>query len=204
MSFFAIFDELNLSGLCFDDFEQATKHWSKDMAGLGYTFDANDVEPSAPIEVLPPGKYEAQIVKSEIRESKKNTDNTYLWLEFSILSGDHTNKKVWTNLNLWNSNTTAAEIANKDMSAICRAIGRMQIQDTEELHFLPMMIDVKIKPAGEFFASNVIGGYSAVGSAPATTSRAAAPAARPAATAPASTAKASTAPAAAPWKRATA
>ena len=40
------------------------------MAFLGGTFDANSVEPSAPMEVLPPGKYSAQIIESEMRETR--------------------------------------------------------------------------------------------------------------------------------------
>ena len=40
------------------------------MANLGTTFDATNVEPAKPYEVLPPGKYPAQIVASEMRVTK--------------------------------------------------------------------------------------------------------------------------------------
>ena len=56
------------------------------MANLGTTFDATNVEPAKPLEVLPPGKYPAQIVNSEIRVTKDGTGQ-YLWLELDVLDG---------------------------------------------------------------------------------------------------------------------
>ena len=38
------------------------------------------------------------------------------------------------------------EIAQRTLSAICHATGRMQVQDSEELHLIPMIADVTVKP----------------------------------------------------------
>ena len=40
------------------------------MASLGQTFDASTVEPNSGFDVLPPGKYLAQITSSEMRATK--------------------------------------------------------------------------------------------------------------------------------------
>ncbi len=40
------------------------------MASLNGTFDASGVEPAAPMELLPPGRYVAQIVQSEMQPTK--------------------------------------------------------------------------------------------------------------------------------------
>ena len=51
-------------------------------------FDASGVEPAAPLELLPPGKYVAQIVQSEMQPTKLG-DGQMLCLELDILEGPH-------------------------------------------------------------------------------------------------------------------
>lgn len=131
------------------------------MAQLGATFDANAVEPNAPFEILPAGKYKAHIVGSEMR-STKNGSGQYLWLELEILDGEFQGRKTWDRLNLINDNEKAAQIAQRTLSAICHATGKLQISDSEELHFLPLMITVNVRPErGEYAASNEVKGYEA-------------------------------------------
>ena len=40
------------------------------MAALNQAFDASSVEPAAPFDVIPAGKYLAQIVNSEMRDTR--------------------------------------------------------------------------------------------------------------------------------------
>ena len=56
------------------------------MASFGQTFDASSVEPSSGYEVLPPGKYLAQIVASEMRATKDGMGQ-YLYLEVDVIEG---------------------------------------------------------------------------------------------------------------------
>jgi hypothetical protein len=144
------------------------------MANLGNVFgggfDASQVEPSAPIELLPPGNYVAQIVQSEMRQTKGGTGQL-LWLEMEILEGPAKGRKLWDQLNLVNPNAQTVEIAQRTLSAICHATGRLQVSDSEQLHFTPMMVTVKVRPAGpdkqgiRREASNRIGGYKPAGGA---------------------------------------
>jgi hypothetical protein len=173
------------------------------MANLGATFDATTVEPNKPFEPLPPGRYLVQIVTSEMRPTKDGMGQ-YLWLEMDVLEGEYVGRKLFDRLNLVNGNPTTVEIAQRTLSAICRAIGRMQVQDSEELHLIPLIADVKVKPPKDGYdASNTMRylpveerapapALPAPSPAPATTAKPAAPAtaARPAAGA------------VAPWKRA--
>mgnify|MGYP001444940316 CR=1 FL=1 len=64
------------------------------MANLGTTFDATNIEPAKPFEVLPPGKYSTQIVKSETRVTKDGTGQ-YLWVESDVLDGPHKGRKLF-------------------------------------------------------------------------------------------------------------
>ena len=115
------------------------------MAQLGATFDATTVEPAKPFELLPPGKYVVQIVASELRPTKDG-QGQLLWLELDVLEGPLAGRKVFDRLNLVNPNPQTVEIAQRTLSAICHATGRLQLQDSEELHLIPMLVDVTIQP----------------------------------------------------------
>jgi hypothetical protein len=115
------------------------------MANLGATFDATAVEPTAPFEPLPAGRYVVQIVASEMRPTKDGSGQ-YLWLEMDVLEGDQQGRKLWDRLNLVNPNAQAVEIAQRTLSAICHAVGKLQVQDSDELHLIPMLADVKVQP----------------------------------------------------------
>lgn len=136
---------------------------------VDYYFDANEVEPASDFEPIPAGDYIAQIVSSE---KKEGNSGAYLKLEFEILGPKFLNRKVWTNLNLWIDEDTdgrkkAKQIAQGHMSAICRAVGRMQIRATEELHNKPMAVKVTIRPAKDGYqAQNEIKGFKSVSGMP--------------------------------------
>lgn len=117
------------------------------MAFLGQTFDATQVDPSADFEPLPSGKYVAMIVDSDMKETKRG-DGQYLALTYQIIDGEFKGRLVWTNLNLVNPNAKAASIAAQNLSAICHAIGRLQVQDSTVLHNVPHIIRVEFVPAG--------------------------------------------------------
>jgi hypothetical protein len=171
------------------------------MANLGTTFDATGVEPAKPFEVLPPGKYTVQIVASEMRVTKDGRGQ-YLWLELDVLDGALQGRKLFDRLNLVNSNPQTVEIAQRTLSAICHATGRMQVQDSEEVHLIPMLADVRVRPPkGEFGESNTVR-YLPLNRQPAAATprpQPAAPPPRPAI--PVAALPPAAVPATAPWKR---
>lgn len=165
------------------------------MSQLPQTFDATQVEPNQPFEVIPAGKYRVQIVASEIRATK-NGEGQYLWMELEILDGEHQGRKLWDRLNLWNNNRQAVDIAQRTLSAICHATGQMHVSDTETLHFKPMITTVRVKPGdAQYSPSNELRGYEAVGGGAPAQPATRAPAAAP----PAATAAARPAAATRPW-----
>jgi len=107
-------------------------------------FNANEVEPNAPFEPLPAGKYIAAIVASEIKPTKKG-DGNYLQFEFEVLEGDCKGRKIWDRLCINHPNEMTQKIARGSLSAICRAVGVMQPRDSVELHNLPVELTVKVK-----------------------------------------------------------
>ena len=115
------------------------------MARFDTSFDATSVEPTTAHELLPAGKYRAQIVESEMRVTK-NGMGQFLWLMLDILEGEHKGRKIFDQLNLVNRNEQTVEIAQRTLSAICHATGKLQVNDSEELHLIPMTIQVGVKP----------------------------------------------------------
>ena len=111
--------------------------------------------------VIPKADYPAAIVNSEKIETKDGT-GSYLKLTWQILSGEHQNKKIFENVNLWlKENTenrkTAVGIAKSHLSRICRAVNVLNPKDSKELHNKPCVISVGVKEAkGEYPASNYI------------------------------------------------
>ena len=115
------------------------------MARFDAAFDASSIEPNTPQELLPAGKYRAQIVESEMRVTK-NGMGQFLWLMLDIIEGPHKGRKIFDQLNLVNPNPTTVEIAQRTLSAICHATGKMQVSDSDELHLIAMTIQVTVKP----------------------------------------------------------
>lgn len=133
------------------------------MANLGPTgFDATGIEPTTDFEVLPAARYIAEVSASDMRPNSKGTGE-YLWLEFTILDGPFAGRKVWTQLNLINPSQQAVEIAQRELSSLCRAVGKLRVQDSIELHGIPLEINLKIKNDQEYGQQNVIRGFKEIG-----------------------------------------
>lgn len=124
-------------------------------------FNAYDVDPSESREPIPAGWYKCLIVGSEEKMTKAQT-GSYLQIEIQIVEGEHVSRKVWDRLNLKNPNTTAVEIAQRTLSSICHAVGVMTPRTSEDLHDIPFMAKIAVKPAdGAYSASNEIKEYAA-------------------------------------------
>lgn len=134
------------------------------MASLN--FDATTVEPDTGFELLPAGWYNAMIDESDIRPTN-NGAGAYLQLRFSVIAGQYQGRKVFTRLNIRNANQTAQDIAYKQLSAIAHSVGVLQVQDSSQLHGIPLKIRVRIRkdPSGQYEDQNEINGYKNINDA---------------------------------------
>ena len=152
------------------------------MASL--SFDANSVEITSR-DPIPAGIYEALICDSEVRPTRSGNGKG-INLTFEIFSGPHKGRKVFAWINFQHPKAEAQRIGQEELARICKAVGVEKLDDTAQLHNLPMMITVAIDKDDQ--SRNVIKNYKAKeGAGPART-----------AAAPASGAAAS---GDAPWKR---
>jgi hypothetical protein len=138
------------------------------MAALDFQTTEETLDSYDPIPV---GEYPAMIVESSVDPTKAQT-GTVLKLKWQILDGEYAGRFVFDRINLTNPNQQAVEIGRKQLNTLAQAVGKptgAHIGDSEELHEIPVIIDVRIRPAkGEYRESNEIKGYKpADGSAPA-------------------------------------
>ena len=127
-------------------------------------FDATNVVPATgKQEAIPAGWYNAAMVSSEMKLTKDKM-GSYLECIFNILDGPHVGGKLYSRLNLRNNNTAAVEIAYGELSAICHAVGIMQVQDSSHLHGKPLKLKVIIGPTTEQYpdANNEIRAYKPI------------------------------------------
>ena len=154
------------------------------MVELNY--DATGQEGMSERSVLPAGEYAAAIAKADRKEAK-TAGNAYINLEFEVTDGPAKGRRFWTMLNLWNSNVQAVEIAQRELTSICHAVGRLQVRDTDELLGIPMLVKLGIK-SDSYGEKNTVTGYKplngAVASQPAQVHRQTSQAQQPAGNTP--------------------
>jgi hypothetical protein len=115
------------------------------MANLGGMFNAAEVAPREEFKVLDPGDYPVVITASEIKENSKKNGH-FLELELSVVDGPAKGRKLFDSLNLDNPSAQAVEIAKATLSAICHAVGKLTVSDSQELHNIPMIAAVRKEP----------------------------------------------------------
>lgn len=139
------------------------------MALIGH-FDATNVAPSEDFSPIPVGEYVVQITDSDVKPTKSGNGHR-LELTFEVIDGEFKGRKIWANLNLDNPNPKTVEIAQRELSAICHAVGKLQVSDSQELHYKPLVIRVDIEERDGYSPRNVVKAYKAVpggvGNAPA-------------------------------------
>lgn len=154
------------------------------MAQLGQTFDANNVQPQSDFAPLPAGDYSAMIIDSTIKPTK-NGAGQYLELTMQVLDGPCANRLLWDRLTIQHPNAKTVEIAQRQLSAICHAVGVLTVSDSSQLHNRPMRVRVKYLEDQQYGPKNEIGAYKAVGaSAPSQAAQPQQPAAWAATSAP--------------------
>ncbi len=134
------------------------------MADLGMSYDATGGEVMGDRSVLPAGQYTVALVKSDRTNATSNPNNSYIACEFEVMDGERKGRRLWTNLNLWNDNSQAVEIAQRELNSIMHACGRLRVSNTEELHGILVRAAVAIDKKDP--TRNLIRSYKPLNGAP--------------------------------------
>ncbi len=131
------------------------------MASLDEDF--SEQEHPDEFELLPPGDYVAQIIQSEIKDTKSGNGRMIVFT-FSIAEGEKEGRLAWARINFINPNAQAQSIGRKELGNIARAAGVSKFSDTEELHYKPLIITLGVKndPTGQYRPQNEIKAYKPI------------------------------------------
>ena len=133
------------------------------MAQLPQAANSEENNSTGGFDVLPEDDYICMLTKSEWMDNKAKTGR-YIYMEFTIVEGEHKGMKFFERLNLVNPNPVAVRIANQKMNQLCAACLLTDIDDTEELHGIPVLLSVGINENedSDFPAQNEIKKFSNV------------------------------------------
>ena len=136
------------------------------MTMLPAAFQSDDHEDMGNFDPIPLDSVNVQIVASEMKPTKKAIEakdpesGQRLVLEAEVIDGEYKGRKLFIGLNMVNPNPKAVEISQKELATICRACGKVTIEDSAELHNIPFVAKIGIKPGdGAYAAQQTYKGY---------------------------------------------
>ena len=118
------------------------------MAQLLQAFNAQQFDPTQGGGSLPVGRHPVIVESSEVKANKAN-DGGYLQLNLKLIDGPQMGTTGAYRLNLYHSNPQTAEIAHRQLSAICHVIGVFNVQDSQQLHNIPFIAEVGLQKGEE-------------------------------------------------------
>lgn len=112
-------------------------------------FNAEQVAPDTGITPVPRGRYKVVIVESELKPTK-NGAGEIIALSHQVIDGPCRGKTIKSNLNWKNQNATAQNIGHAQLSAICHSVGVLHPQNTQQLHNIPLCLEVDVTDDGKY------------------------------------------------------
>ena len=104
-------------------------------------FNAAEVDTTSR-DAIPSGSYEAVVTDSEMRATK-NGLGMGINLTFEIVSeGPAKGRKVFVWINYEHPKVEAQRIGREELASLCKAVGVTDLNDTVQLHNLPLLITV--------------------------------------------------------------
>ena len=129
------------------------------MAHLGFNAAAIEPDQGPATGILPKGRYIVVCEKSEVRQTKKGTGHL-LALTFVVQEGEYKKRKLFDNINIQNENPVAQRIGQQHLAGFCHAVGIAQLDNSYQLHGIPVEVEVGIQPAKDGWEEkNVIKGF---------------------------------------------
>lgn len=145
--------------------------------------NVNSLPESESFEPIPAGWYDTSITKCDLKPTKDG-QGRYLALELTVLGPTHQNRRIFTNVNVNNKNSSEAErIGQQQLRKIMVAGNLTELADDSQLVGVRVSVRTTIKHDKEYGDKNEVKDFRAIENDSATVAQ------------PAS------APSAAPWKR---
>lgn len=137
------------------------------MAALPEQLNGDDA-PENDFEAIDAGTYSAEIIGSN--GTKKDDGRFVIGLQFKVGEGAKEGRTFWLNFNFLNPKSAInAEISQKQLKQIAKAVGVSVFENTEDLHGRAMTITVKKREYNGNFSNEMssVKPYQNAGSKPA-------------------------------------
>jgi hypothetical protein len=113
---------------------------------MPFSFNAREHDPSGAFggQSMPIGKYPVVITGSRLEAASTNANSGRLVFDLLVIDGEHKNSAGSWGLNLFNENQQAAQIAARQLSAVCTVLNTHQLNQEPpgvELHNKPFLIE---------------------------------------------------------------
>ena len=131
------------------------------MASLGYEFNPDGVEPRENLDPVPAGVYAAEVVESDVVDSKSGRGRQ-VKLTLRIIDGPLEGRRIWDNINFRHESEITQRIGQQQLAELCAACGhRGPLDDTELLHGIPIRVRVEIRKddTGNYGPRNAVKRY---------------------------------------------
>lgn len=129
---------------------------------LDQPFSVNDVPVSTSnYDPIPAGWYNAVINGAEVKSTKAG-NGKYLNMRYDITGETHAGRVVFGMITVQNPNTTAETIGQQQLGELCRAIGKVVLNDTDELLGATLSIKVAISAREGYEPRNEVKGFKAL------------------------------------------
>jgi hypothetical protein len=135
--------------------------------GLRVNFSDKEAT-SAALDPIPRGEYHVKITDGEIRYSKseKHNGEPYWALELTVQEGPHENRKVWSNVMLFDGALYSLSQLMKALGYNIEA-GDFVVPPIDDLITKDLIVRVTIRPeTDQYQAQNEVKAYKAWGDAP--------------------------------------
>jgi hypothetical protein len=129
---------------------------------LDQTFSVDSVPVSTSnYDPVPEGWYNAVIHSAEVKTTKAG-NGKYLNIRYDITGENHAGRVVFGMITVQNPNTTAETIGQQQLGELCRAIGKVVLNDTDELLGATLSIKVAISAREGYDPRNEVKGFKAL------------------------------------------
>lgn len=128
-------------------------------------FDFTDVQEQS-FDALPEGDYAVAVVDCEFKDSKAG--NEYLKIQFKVLEGNHENRTIWDNYNVFHSDDKVRNIAMGQLKTLLKHNGVTEMKfDSKEtfvgvLQGCHALAKVKVRTQEGYNDSNTISYFKAL------------------------------------------
>lgn len=134
------------------------------MSRYSFNVDTDAPPPDDKFAPIPLGWYAAEVVGAEKKYTKAG-DGAYFNLQWRILGPSHAGRIIFELVMVEHPNPQVVDIGKRSLASMLTAMGRRQMESTDDLHGQPCEIKVGLESSPGYDDKNVVKGHRALSGA---------------------------------------